>query len=102
MPVGIAVFVLLASAGLAACNRASSGNGTALKTPPAGQTSSPQASSTPSVISGTTSKLNICQSPSELDPGDISLAFVASWDGNQDIYFINGDGSGLRQFTATE
>jgi TolB protein len=32
----------------------------------------------------------------------MSLAFVARWDGNQDIYFVNGDGSGLHQFTQTE
>jgi Tol biopolymer transport system component len=46
--------------------------------------------------------LSACQGPSDLDLGDMSLAFVARWDGNQDIYFVNGDGLSLHQFTQTE
>jgi Tol biopolymer transport system component len=43
--------------------------------------------------------LSICQTPSDLELGDMSLAFVADWDGDDEIYIVRGDGSELFQLT---
>ncbi len=100
--VRFALLLLFASAGLAACNGSTANSATSATRPPTSQTDSPEPRATPSQISQSSSNLTICQTPSNLSPSDMSLAFVVSRDGNHDIYFVNADGSDLRQFTQTE
>jgi TolB protein len=43
--------------------------------------------------------LPICNKPSEVDLGDMTLTFVADWDGDWEIYLIQADGTDLQQLT---
>jgi len=45
---------------------------------------------------------DVCAGPSEVGLGQMSLAFVAAWDGDNDVYVIGGDGVGRRVFIQTE
>ena len=46
--------------------------------------------------------LPVCGQPSRVGPSEMTLALVADWDGDWDIYRVRADGSGLVQITDNE
>src|SRR3990170_2548206 len=58
--------------------------------------SSPPSEPTPTRLP---SPLPICSQPATVGLDEMELAFVAEWDGDNEIYAIRGDGAGLRRIT---
>ncbi|MFV2043622.1 MAG: hypothetical protein ACC700_10365 [Anaerolineales bacterium] len=94
----------------AACGVASPPAAIDTETPPATRTPtalpSPTLSVTPDVLPGPSptpslpsAALPVCARPSEIELSELTLAFMADWDGPSEIYRIQADGSRLVQLT---
>ncbi len=58
----------------------------------------PTSSLTP-MYTATPSNLDVCELNAAIELTQMTIAFVAKWDGDDEIYLIEADGSGLRQLT---
>jgi TolB protein len=43
--------------------------------------------------------LPVCRKPSDIEPSELTLAFLADWDGDFEVYFVQANGSELVQVT---
>ncbi|NIS81633.1 MAG: hypothetical protein GTO14_15830 [Anaerolineales bacterium] len=60
-------------------------------------------SASPMVMeTSTPESIDACSTPSEYDLSALEIAFVADWDGDDEIYLVKADGNDLRQLTANE
>ena len=74
--------------------------GSATAVPSLARTSTPTGLPSPSpTASLSTVVLPVCQQPSQVEFGELTLAFAANWDGDGEIYKVQADGSGLVQLT---
>ncbi|MFV2043618.1 MAG: hypothetical protein ACC700_10345, partial [Anaerolineales bacterium] len=109
-PSSAALSLLIVMVVAAACGVASPPAAIDTATPPATRTPtslpSPTLTSTPDALSEASataplriSALPVCRQPSQIDLGELTLAFIADWDGDQDVYLVQADGSGVVQIT---